>query len=292
MLLVGTSSGLYDLDAGPVLLDRREVTGLAAGPLRSHALLDRRIVVSVVGHEVSTVGQLPEADGQSLAALADGRVVVGRRGARLAAFGPPATGPSPLEAFERVPGRDGWKNPANPTPDSRSLAARGDDLWVNVHVGGLWHSANGGRSWRGEVEPEADIHEVRAGPGWVAVAAAAGFAWSADDGASWSWTTEGLHAHYLRAVAVDRGTAWVSASDGPFTRRGALYRAPLGSPFERCRAGLPDWFEGNVDSGHLDAAGGRVAVGFGEHVHLSDDGGASWRAVDLDSPVRAVRFGG
>ena len=235
-----------------------------------------------------TVGELPAEDGQSLAVLADGTVVVGRTGARLAMVGAQV---KDVSAFEQLPDRDHWKNPANPTPDTRSMATSGEDLWVNVHVGGLWHSGDRGESWHGVIEPEADIHEVRADNGSVAVAAAVGFGWSEDGGKSWSWSTEGLHDSYLRALCIEGETAYVSASDGPFTNRGAVYRARLGSAFVRCEEGLPEWFPGNVDTGHLDAAGGRAVIGFGEEVHVSEDDGESWHAKKVPGVITAVRLG-
>jgi hypothetical protein len=162
--------------------------------------------------------------------------------------------------------------------------------WVNVHVGGVLWSEDDGVTWHGAVEPGADVHEVRAdGNGRVAVAAAAGFGWS-EDGESWSWTTNGLHSHYLRAVALDGDDTFVSASDGPFTRKGAVYHRRHGSSFVRCEVGLPDWFDGNVDSGHLDAAGGRVAIGFEDRVYVSEDSGETWRvAAVVPEPITAVR---
>jgi hypothetical protein len=216
---------------------------------------------------------------------------VGRTGARLGTVGPHGE-VRDVPAFESVPGRDGWENPANPTPDTRTMAAGPKRWWVNVHVGGVWWSDDAGGTWHGAVEPEADVHEVRAGTdGLVAVAAAVGFGWSEDDGESWSWTTDGLHGRYLRAVVLDRDTAFVSASDGPFTKHGAVYRSRLGSTFVQCEAGLPYRFDGNVDSGHLDAADGRVALGFGDHVYVSEDKGQTWRvAAVFPQPVTAVRF--
>jgi hypothetical protein len=288
MLLVGTKQGLLDLDTGHTLVGGHTITALASGPRRWHALLDRQIVIRLDDGEVTTVGELPADDAQSLAVLADGTVVVGRTGARLAIVGAQV---EDVSAFEQVADRDHWKNPANPTPDTRSMATSGQDLWVNVHVGGLWHSGDRGESWRGVIEPGADIHEVRAANGSVAVAAAVGFGWSEDHGQSWSWTTEGLHDIYLRALSIDGETAYVSASDGPFTRRAAVYRARLGSAFVRCEKGLPEWFPHNVDTGHLDAAGGRVAIGFGEEVHVSDDGGESWQANKTPDVITAVRLG-
>lgn len=288
MLLVGTKQGLFDLDTGHTLVDGHTVTALAPGPRRWHALLDRQVVIRLDDGEVMTVGELPADDGQSLAVLADGTVVVGRTGARLAIV---AAQVEDVSAFEQVPDRDHWKNPANATPDTRYMATSGDDLWVNVHVGGLWHSGDRGESWHGVIEPGGDIHEVRAENGSVAVAAAVGFGWSEDSGKSWSWNTEGLHDGYLRAVCIDGETAYVSASDGPFTKRGAVYRARLGSAFVRCEEGLPEWFPDNVDTGHLDAAGGRAAIGFGEEVHVSEDDGESWHANKVRGVITVVRLG-
>jgi hypothetical protein len=288
MLLVGTKQGLRDLDTGQALVEGHTITALAPGPQSWYALLDRRTVIRLDHEDVMTVGELPADDGQSLAVLADGTVVVGRTGARLAIVGAQV---EDVAAFERVPDRDHWENPAGPTPDTRSMASSGEDLWVNVHVGGLWRSGDRGKSWHGIIEPGADIHEVRAKDGAVAVAAAVGFGWSDDGGKSWSWTTEGLHNSYLRAVCIDGGTAYVSASEGPFTTHGAVYRAPLGSAFGRCAEGLPKWFPDNVDTGHLDALGGRVVIGFGQEVHLSEDSGASWYTNVVGEVITAILLG-
>ncbi|TMM14493.1 MAG: hypothetical protein E6G01_12395 [Actinobacteria bacterium] len=287
MLLVGTEQGLFDLDTGRALVQGHSVTALAPGSERWHALLDRRVVIRLDDREVMTVGELPADDGQSLAVLDDGTVVVGRTSARLAVVGAQV---EEVSAFEQVPDRDHWENPAGPTPDTRSMASSGGDLWVNVHVGGLWHSGDRGRSWNGVIEPDADIHEVRAENGAVAVAAAVGFGWSEDGGKSWSWSTHGLHDSYLRAVCIDDGIAYVSASDGPSTTCGAVYRARLGSAFVRCEEGLPECFTGNVDTGHLDAMDGRVVIGFGQEVHLSDDGGESWKTNAVRDVITTIRL--
>jgi hypothetical protein len=288
MLLVGTRNGLLDVDTGQSLAEGHIVTALAPGPEAWHALLDGRVVIRIDDTEAITVGELPTDDGQSLAVLANGTVVVGRRGAHLAIVG---TQVEEVSSFDHVPDRDHWENPAGPTPDTRSMASSHADLWVNVHVGGLWHSDDEGESWQGVIEPGADIHEVRAEDESVAVAAAVGFGWSEDGGKSWSWNNDGLHAHYLRAVSINGGMAYVSASDGPFTNRGAVYRARLGSPFVCCAEGLPAWFPGNVDTGHLDAIGGRVVIGFGQDVYVSDDDGASWTATKVPDAVTAIRLG-
>jgi hypothetical protein len=293
MLLIGTRDGLQDLDSGKQFVHGKAVTALASGSQGGwYALLGRQSVVRIdeEAGETAPLGELPAADGQSLAVLPDATVVVGRAGARLATVASDGE-VGQVTAFDAVPGREDWENPANPTPDTRTMAVGAKRWWVNVHVGGVWWSDDAGETWHGAVEPDADVHEVRAdGDGRVAAAAAVGFGWSAD-GESWSWTTDGLHRSYLRAAALDGDTTFVSASDGPFTSKGAVYRASLGSKFVRCDAGLPEWFDGNVDSGHLDAAGGRVAVGFENDLFLSEDEGETWRrATTLPAPITAVRF--
>jgi hypothetical protein len=294
MLLVGTTDSLQDLESGEVFVDGTAVTALAPGGADEwYALLDRRFIVRLEKGAPGVVpqGELREPDGQSLAVLPNGTVVVGRTDARLSAVSP-STEVRDIPGFDAVPGRDSWENPANATPDTRTMDVGPTRWWVNVHVGGVWWSEDAGETWQGAIEPRADVHEVRAGTqGRVAVAAAVGFGWSEDDGRSWSWTKDGLHARYLRAVALDGDMAFVSASDGPFTTNGAVYRGRLGSTFVRCEAGLPERFDGNVDSGHLDAAGGRVAVGFRDHVYTSEDGGQTWREIAVfPEHITAVRF--
>jgi hypothetical protein len=292
MLLVGTDRALTDLDTGQVLVSDASVTWLAAAQDTAWALLDRRRVVRIDAAGVAELGAVAQPEAQSVAPLPDGSVVLGLSGARLVRL---ADGTAePIPAFERVPGRDDWENPANPTPDTRSMSVDDDGtLWVNVHVGGVWSSTDRGASWTCVIEPADDVHEVRAGSGGrLAAAAAVGFGWSRDGGRSWSWSTEGLQAHYCRAVALDGDTAFVTASTGPWTRRGAAYRARLGEPFERCEQGLPGWFADNVDTGCLDAAGGRAAFGSPEGaVYLSDDAGESWAQVAGDlGRVSAIRM--
>jgi photosystem II stability/assembly factor-like uncharacterized protein len=115
--------------------------------------------------------------------------------------------------------------------------------------------------------------------GLVLAATARGLAVSADGGESWTFRQEGLHAPYCRAVAVGEDTVLVSASAGPRGERAAVYRQPLGggTPLERCREGLPEWFAGNIDTFCLAAAGRTAALATAEgDVFASEDGGRSW----------------
>ncbi len=165
MLLVGTSHGLRDLDSGRRFVDGMAVTALAPGGADGwYALLDRRFVVLLdedMG-DTAQAAELAEPDGQSLAVLSDGTVVVGRTGARLTIVDPHGE-VRDVPAFQTVAGRDRWENPAGPTPDTRTMAVGMKRWWVNVHVGGVWCSEDAGETWQGAVQPEADVHEVRTG---------------------------------------------------------------------------------------------------------------------------------
>ena len=228
-----------------------------------------------------------------MAATSGGGLLVGLAGAHLCTISPEGA-VSALDSFEHVEGRDSWSNPAAATPDLRSIAVSKSDVWfVNVHVGGLWRSEDQGETWHNVLPPDNDVHEVvTSGTTDVAVAAAIGFGWSRDGGASWQWTTEGLHASYCRAVALDGETAFVTTSTGPATTDGRLFRCPLGGKFEQCSAGLPQSFPFNIDSGSLTAMSGEVA--FGTHkgeVYRSGDSGTTWElACDGMRPVQVLRF--
>jgi hypothetical protein len=102
-----------------------------------------------------------------------------------------------------------------------------------------------------------------------------------------------MHAGYCRAVALAGDTVVVSCSTGPGGGRAGLYRRPLdvpaGAPFERCRDGLPEWFQGNVDTACVDAAGSTVAFGTGTgEVYASGDAGATWERVAAGLPAERV----
>ncbi|MGH9110690.1 MAG: WD40/YVTN/BNR-like repeat-containing protein, partial [Acidimicrobiales bacterium] len=119
----------------------------------------------------------------------------------------------------------------------------------------------------------------------VAVAAAVGVGQSDDAGETWTWSHEGLHASYCRAVALAEGWLLASASTGPATQQAAVYRRPLDDPqrpFAACGGGsdLPAMFPHNIDTFCLVAAGNLVAVGERHgRVYLSDDAGQSWRTL-------------
>ena len=171
-----------------------------------------------------------------------------------------------------------------------SLSPSAESVLVGVHVGGVWRSEDDGETWQASLEPETDVHQVAAMGRVAVVGAARGFGWSRDAGRSWSWTTKGLHASYLQAVALTGDAVFVGASSGPFSHDAAVYRAESrGTPFRRCADGVPEWFETNVSPHRLGAVDDRVAVAVEEAVYVSQDGGRTWKVAATGLPaVRAV----
>ncbi|MDP8962298.1 MAG: hypothetical protein M3N32_11875 [Actinomycetota bacterium] len=308
-ILVATSDGLHTIgDRAGVDLAGRDVTALARGRAGWWAIVDEGVVLrgapGAVWEEVAVADTrltcLVVSSHGVFCGTADARLLHLLDG-RLEA----------VEAFDDVAGRDAWYTPWGGPPATRSLSCHSDGtLYVNIHVGGIVRSGDGGRTWEPTLDIDLDVHEVRveAPTGWVVAATGAGgFALSEDGGDSWWLTDEGLHGGYCRAVAVAGAAVLLSASTGPRTHRGGVYRRALegDGPFERCRQGLPEWFEGNVDTGWLDAAGDLVALaapaGSGEppqtaggratsgELYLSDDAGGTWQLVAEDlPPVRTV----
>jgi hypothetical protein len=298
VLLVGTTDHLEDLDRQFTLAEDVQVTAIAGGTPTGYdgavyALLDGERVVRVGEFDVAPVARLEAAEGQSMAADG-GMLVVGLQRARLVRVDPSSGSVSALRAFESLEGRETWENPAGPTPDLRSLAMSDSGAWLaNVHVGGVWRSTDRGATWANVIPPESDVHEVAAGrDGRVVAAAAVGVGWSTDDGVSWDWTSDGLHARYCRAVAIDGRTVYVTASTGPTTDDGRLYRGPLGGPFEPCAGGLPESFAFNLDTGSVAARDGQVALGARDgRVWRSADAGDTFGLVtERVGRVRVLRF--
>ena len=184
----------------------------------------------------------------------------------------------PVDGFEHAEGRDQWYTPWGGPPDVRSLAIdEQGGVFVNVHVGGILRSLDGGATWADTIDKDVDVHRVLVHDGVVLVACGdGGLAVSHDRGDTWTFHTDGLHGTYCRAVAVAGDTLLVSASTGPFTKEGAVYRRPLAddrAPFERCT----DLFPFNIDTFQLVGDGPNVALGTEDgQVHRSGDEGRTW----------------
>jgi hypothetical protein len=299
-VLVGTAEGLFELTSGGArsidALGSREVTALARDGRHVWGLTEGRRVWSSERRGWTAVRSIETWPATCLAPTRDG-LLIGTEEAHLLRI--TDGGCDTVEAFERVDGRGRWHTPWGDPANVRSIAiGTADAIYVNVHVGGVVRSRDGGRSWTPTLDIDCDVHEVLAPaerPGWVLVAAAVGFGISRDGASSWEFSTAGLHAHYLRAVTVSGTMVLVSASTGPRSSRAAIYRRRLdgADDFERCRSGLPEWLDGNVDTACLAAQGARVVFGTADgRIFRSDDAGGSWELAAHGLPaVRCVAVG-
>jgi hypothetical protein len=282
-IFIGTGSGLVALAGNtsrPVeAFTGHRVTALAEDGARAWAIVDGSALWEQ--HEGAwTPRATIEGPAATCLTVARDGLLVGTEQAHL--FRWTAGRLTRVDGFETVDGREAWYTPWGDPADVRSMAVAVDGaLHVNVHVGGVVRSRDGGASWAPTVDIEQDVHQVVAHPkdrAVVLVASAEGFGVSRDGGDRWTFSTAGLHAHYCRAVAVADEHVLLSVATGFHGRRSALYRRPLdGARFERCRAGLPDWFDDNIDTGCLAAAGALVVFGTGDgRVYRSLDAGASF----------------
>ncbi len=226
------------------------------------------------------VHDLGDARATAILPTGDG-AIVGTAGAHLLRLTPDAM--EPLGGFDAIASRDTWYTPHGSSPDVRSMTVDSDGtVYVNVHVGGILRSEDGGQSWTPTIDVDADVHEVAFDPasGLLLAAAGWGLGVSDDRGKTWRFDTNGLHGKYLRAVTVADDVVLVTASTGPFTNHAAVYRKPVdgAGPFERCDTGLPDRFAENIDTMNLAASGPRAAFATPDgKVYSTRDAAATWR---------------
>ncbi len=253
-----------------------DVGQLAADGPRQWAIVGRREIWLDDGHGWVRVA---ESKSQELTCLSPGisGLLVGSAGAHLLHL---RDGRLELvESFEVFEGRSSWYTPWGGPPDTRSIAVHQGSVFVNVHVGGVARSDDGG-TWRPLVDIDVDVHQVSVGPDGSLLLAtgAAGFGRSLDGGATWSWDANGLHGSYCRAVVVAGRHLLLSASTGPHGSQGALYRRGLDSCGDWTR--VSGFVKGNVDTYWLAAAGRWAAfVSPDGVVQVSSDEGANWEVV-------------
>jgi hypothetical protein len=203
-----------------------------------------------------------------------------------------------LEGFETMAGRETWyagqaivnDQPMGPPLGVRSLTATCDGaLLVNVHVGGVPRSTDGGATWTPTLDVDADAHQILAHPTRpeLAIAAAAvGLCISLDGGVTWRVEHDGLHATHGLAVAIGRRDLFVSTAVDPFSDEGAVYRRPIDGegPLQRLVGGLPKWTA--VDTDCMATLGATVAlVDKSGRLFVSENDGATW-----SSPVDGLPF--
>jgi hypothetical protein len=290
-ILVGTEAGLHEFDADGDALPPQHagtvITALGAEYPHVWAILDGQAVWR--SGDVGGWQHRGTLEGLRANCIADTRAgyVVGTSEAHL--YRVAEDGLERVDAFDEVEGRDGWYTPWGGPPDSRSITEDDETVYVNVHVGGIVRTKDAGATWEPTIDIDADVHRVWADDRRVFAATAWGLGVSEDRGDSWAFRAEGLDATYCRGVALCGDTVLVSASSGPGGGRSAIYRGSrAGGAFERCREGLQDRFDDNIDSYCLDAIPDASSATFGTadgRVFTSQDEGASWTEVGSGLPA-------
>ena len=293
-ILVATRDGLRTFDdhgvEGAVHHRGRDVTAVARDGSHLWAIVGGAELLSTTGGEEWS--QVAGLEGLAATCLAMTDVMcVGSSQARL--FRLIGEQLEAVTGFDGANGRESWYTPWGGPPDTRSMSEWDADVYVNVHVGGILRSDDRGETWTPTIDIDADVHQVATAEGLVLAACAGGLATSTDRGATWTFRTEGLEAPYSRAVVVCGDQVLVSASNGPSGGRSGVYRGDLaGGGFERCRAGLPDWFDENIDTYCLDAPpdGSLATIATSDgHLYGSSDIGSTWNELASGlPPVRHV----
>jgi hypothetical protein len=292
-ILAATRDGLRAFDEGgrevALELPGRSVTAVVRDGPQLWAIVDRAEIWHTPEDEWRRVAEL---DGLTATCIAmTDAIHVGTSEAHLFRL----TGDTleRVSAFDEVDGRDSWYTPWGGPPDTRSFSEWADDVYVNVHVGGIVRTSDGGASWSPTIDIDADVHQVATADGLVLAAGAHGLSVSSDRGATWSLYSDGLEAAYSRAVVVCGDRLLVSASSGPRGGHAAVYRTDLGGGrFVRCRTGLPEWFDDNIDTYCLDALNDGSYAAFGTtdgRLYGSDDRGETWTQLStVGVPVQSV----
>jgi photosystem II stability/assembly factor-like uncharacterized protein len=296
-LLVGTTDGLHEIPGkGKIDFAGQEVRSLAKSDSGWWAIIGRREVWRYdTGSRWVQAGSVHEKLRANCLLPTTSQVFIGTSDAGLFTLRDQSL--EEVHSFNSAPGRENWYTPWGGPADVRSLSENAAGMiYVNVHVGGIVRSADGGMTWEPTIDIDSDVHQVYCDreTRLLLAPSASGLAVSDDNGASWKYYTEGLHGTYLRAVAVTGGMIFVTASTGPRTSMAAVYRKSLHDMmhFEQCQQGLPQWFSHNIDTFCITSSGSSVVFGTSEGtLYLSSDEGQSWTLAAEGLPsIRCVAF--
>jgi photosystem II stability/assembly factor-like uncharacterized protein len=229
-LLIGTSQGLYRLDAAspqPVLAERgvrdlarvngTVLAGAETGMFRSDDGGRTWQPSGVQGRQVWHMAPVPDAPHAVYAVTQPAGVFRSADDGRTW---------EELEAFTRAPGAERWCVPVKPRLPGRArtiVIDRADPktMWVGVEVGGVATTRNGGATWAVD-QPggNPDIHVMvahPAKPGVLFVSTGygridgvaemiegnAGVFRSEDGGATWRYVWHGMQPRYTRPLCID-----------------------------------------------------------------------------------------
>src|SRR5262245_39238003 len=144
-ILVATTDGLHVLDGGgherEVHHLGKAVSFVAEDGGELWAIVDGSQIWRISDGSWRRLAELPELRARCLA-LTDFGVFVGTSEARL--FRVTGDTLEAVGAFDEVDLRAGWYTPWGGPPDTRSMSEWDDDVYVNVHVGGILRSDDGG----------------------------------------------------------------------------------------------------------------------------------------------------
>jgi photosystem II stability/assembly factor-like uncharacterized protein len=204
-----------------------------------------------------------------------------------------------LAALRELPSAPTWSFPPRPwTSHVRWIAPSPHDaglILVGIELGGLMRTTDGGRTWS-DHRPGAqrDVHALAwhpTAPARAYEAAGGGAAWSHDGGQSWEPADAGRDRHYTWALAADPADPdcwYVSAAPGPYEAHGtrparaAVYRWRGPGPWEELDLGVPRPLEEMPYV--LAASDGRLVAGLRDgRLFESEDGGDTWRMLDVDA---------
>lgn len=232
-----------------------------------------------------------------------------------------------VESLWNDPGRRRWLGGGLGFPGIHSVCVHGgrpSRLTVGVSCGGVWHSDDGGDSWRniGEglraeyLPPELagdpgtqDVHRLamcRDHPDVIWAQHHNGIFLSRDGGRHFTELADVSHHGFGFAVAAHPGdpdTAWfvpATKDEKRIPANGSLCvmrTGDGGSTFERLSRGLPQEHAYDLCYRHsldVDSSGDRLAFASTTgSLWVSEDGGEQWQCVSTHlPPVYAVRFAG
>lgn len=201
-----------------------------------------------------------------------------------------------------------WSYPPRPhTHHVRWIAAdvnAPDRVFVAIEAGALVRTFDGGRIWHDRVSKGPyDTHTAVThplAPGRIYSAAGDGYFESSDAGDSWKSPEDGLKHNYLVGIAVDptdSDTVIVSAAEGPesaYSPQSAktyVYRKSGNNRWKQAMDGMPDAKGTTVT--HFATCGeqGDIYAANNRDLFKSDDGGCSWKTLDLPWPGQGLANG-
>jgi photosystem II stability/assembly factor-like uncharacterized protein len=297
--VVATADGLIQID------DRGRMTRLADGPFM-HVVPGEEDGEAVALDDQGQIWDVDESGaapyesfegGRATCLLVDGADVwLGADPAGLFRF--TDDGFKRIEGFDRMPTHEQWTTPWGAPASVRSMDIGDDEaIWVNVHVGGIARSTDGGATWAPTIDMNVDVHQVFVVPGQpktvVAACGEGGLAMTTDGGLTWTQSTAGLSSPYCRAVAVAEDTVLLSCQTDNRGGNTSLYRRPLDKPdepFVPCAGGLPEGLPGSINTFAVTTFGEEAAVALPTgDLYISTDAGYAWRRlVGSLGEVRAV----